>query len=98
MKLEDKVALVSELIEKAKKDGISAIECDSTWESVYDFTSVQLGKTRLIVRYNEWDGIKHKAVCDQTPLSKKEDIAYILNWIKRCIKKGYKAESKEVNE
>lgn len=98
MKLVDKVALVSELIEKAKKDEVSAIEVDSTWETVYDFTSVKLGKRRLIVYYTEWNGAEVHPKCDQYPLSQKEDVVHVLNWIKRCIKKGYKEQNKNVAE
>jgi hypothetical protein len=99
--LAKKVAEIQTLIEQAIKDGIDGIECDSTWESVYTFRKIVLLRTKLKVYYEEWDGIKHKEEVDVTDLRSDarldyEDTKYMLSWIKRCIKKGYKQAKEEV--
>lgn len=98
--LAKKVMEVQALIAKAKRDEIDAIEVDSTWESVYRFELLRLTKTRLTVAYIEWDGRKEKQVVDAVQLSKDkkfdfEETKYMLSWIKRCIKKGYRRAKKE---
>jgi hypothetical protein len=95
-----RVAEVQAIIDQAKKDDISGIEVDSTWESVYDFDKIVLLKTKLKVLYKEWDGIKTKDEVDITDLRSDarmdyEDTKYMLSWVKRCIKKGYRENAKE---
>lgn len=91
-----KVAEINELIEKAKKDDILAIETDSTWESIYEFDKVVLTKTQLQVYYK--DGNKKKV--DKISLAKDkemdyEEVKYIFSWIKKTIKKGYREDAKQ---
>jgi GH18 family chitinase len=93
--LAKKVAELQALIDKAKIDCISGIEVDSTWESVYEFDKIVLLKTRVVIYYSEWDGIKTKSQKDITMLSQIDDLKYALKWVERCIKKGYKEQAKE---
>jgi hypothetical protein len=93
--LAKRVSEIQTLIEKAIVDDVDAIECDSTWESMYQFKKIELLKTRLKVSYQEWDGIKSKEVVDVVDLRSDarieyQDTKYMLSWIKRCINKGYR--------
>ena len=101
--LAKKVAEIQALIEQAIKDDVDGIEVDSTWESVYTFHKIVLLKTKLKVYYTEWDGIKTKEEVDVTDLRTDarldyEDTKYMLSWVKRCIKKGYKERDDQDTE
>jgi aerobic-type carbon monoxide dehydrogenase small subunit (CoxS/CutS family) len=90
--LQTKVTAVNDIVKQAIHDDITAIETDSSWESVYNFESVILTKTQLIVKYKE---DYTKQVIDKISIAKCrcmdfDDIIYKLNWIKKTIKKGYK--------
>ena len=90
-----RIAEVQTIIDKAKKDEISAIEVDSTWETVYEFDKIELLKTRLNIHYMEWNGRAPEKKVDYINIaadSKQDyqDTNWTLSWIKRCIKKGYK--------
>ena len=97
-RLFNRVNEISELIAKANKDEVWAIEPDSTWETNYEFISIKLLKTRIAVKYNEYNGIKPKEVLDYALLSRPEDVNYMLSWIKRSIKKGYKESERNYKE
>lgn len=102
-KFDKEVAKVQAIIEQAIKDDISAVEVDSSWESVYNFLSITLLKTRITVKYQEWNGIKSKIVTDHVNLKadsllEYEDTKYMLSWVKRCIKKGYRQAEEEQND
>ena len=94
-----RIAEVNEIIDKAKKDYISGIEVDSTYEQVYDFDKVELTKTKFKVHYKlPYDN--NKKVVDDVSLAKDrendfEEVKYLLSWVKKCIKKGYREEGKE---
>lgn len=96
------VAEIQTLIDQAIKDDVGAIEVDSTWESMYWFINITLSKSRITVQYTEWNGncVKTKPITDYVNLvadSKIEytDTMYMLSWIRRCIKKGYKQANLE---
>jgi hypothetical protein len=94
--LAKQVAEIQALIDKAKEDDIMAIEPDSTWETGYWFDKIVLLKTRLTIYYKEYNGIPDDKIHkDITMLSQKEDIKYVLNWVKRAINKGYNEDSKQ---
>jgi len=92
MNLAKKVAEVNELIEKAKEDYVMGVETDSTWESVYEFLSITLMKTKLVVKYKKdytevvVDEVRFAHDCDL------QDTKYMLSWVKKCIKKGYRQQ------
>lgn len=92
-KMHEKVSTVGTIIEQSIRDEVSGIEVDSTWETSYDFRSIKLLKTRLIVCYSEWDGVTIKERRDSIKLSDIEAVNYTLSWIRRCIRKGYKQNS-----
>ena len=93
-KLEKQVAELRSIINQSITDDIMAIEVDSTWETGYQFKSIELMKTKINIYYSEFNGTWEERI-DSTRLSQEEDIKYILSWVKKCIKKGYKAEAKE---
>jgi hypothetical protein len=95
-KFQKQVDEVNEIIEKAKKDEVYAIETDSTWESVYEFEKVEISKNTLKVYYTE--DYKRKKV-DKINLTKDSEMnfdetRYMFSWIKKTIKKGYTADRK----
>lgn len=95
-----KVEEINKLIDQAKKDDIIAIETDSTVESEYQFDKVELTKTMLKVYYKE--GIPCKKKIEKISLAKDkendfDETKYMFSWIKKCIKKGYREEGKEIN-
>lgn len=94
----NKVCAIDALIKQALHDEIWAIEPDSTWETMYEFQSIELMKTKIKIKYFEYNGVNNKFVIDSTQLSAKEDIKYVLSWVKRAINKGYKQAKKESNE
>jgi len=90
------------LINKAKETDVRAIEPDSTWENVYEFEPVVLTPTQLIVKYKEWDGVKTKPQVEKISFAKDKnespefaDTKYMLRWITKAIKKGFKQEGTE---
>lgn len=92
-----KVAEINELINKAKKDGIAAVDNSGTVESEYVFDKVVLTKTQLKTYYKE--GIPGKKQIDIIKLALDKDndfeeARYLFNWIKKTIKKGYKEDGK----
>jgi hypothetical protein len=92
------VDVLQALIDKAKADDIMAIEPDSTWESGYWFDKIVLLKTRITVYYTEYNGtpLSGGVQKDVTMLSQEEDVKYVLSWVKRAIKKGYKEDAKRI--
>jgi hypothetical protein len=93
-KLQKRVAEINALINKAIADDVMAIECDSTWESGYSFRKVALLKTQIRVYYHEYNGIRPEDKMDSYSF---DDAFYILNWVKRCINKGYREQVIEEN-
>lgn len=92
----NKVKEINELIQKAKDDSVYAIETDSTWESTYEFDKVELTKTKLKCYYTD----ENKKKVDEISLAKDslmnfEESKYLFQWIKKCIKKGYRYQEKE---
>lgn len=89
------VTEIQAIINQALADDIMAIEVDSTWETGYQFKSIVLLKTKIKISYTEYNGRWEDRV-DSYKLSDKEDVKYVFSWIKRCIKKGYKEETKQM--
>lgn len=93
---------IQDLIARAKKDEVSGIEFDSTWEEPYDFISAEIKGNKLIVKYTEpyATGSKRGKVqvndvnMKADELYGFEDTKYIFRWVTRCLKKGYKEEGK----
>jgi hypothetical protein len=92
--LTNQVAEIQAVINQAITDDVMAIEVDSTWETGYQFKSIELLKTKIKISYSEYNGRWEDKV-DSYKLSDTEDVKYIFSWIKRCIRKGYKEEAKE---
>lgn len=101
-KFKKKIELAQKQIDQAKKDEISAIETDSTWESIYDFESIELKGNRLIVKYTEpYNTGRDKDKVDVVDLKTDErydfeEARYMFQWIAKTIKKGYKSEGKQI--
>lgn len=94
-----KIKEVNKYIKQANKDDIWAIEVDSTWESVYEFDNVWIEKDKLKCKYTEiYNKNKEKVEeinLKQDEMNDFEETKYLLSWIKKCIKKGYKEEGKK---
>lgn len=95
--VENRVKKLNGYIAQAKKDDVSAVEPDSTWESVYDFEPIEI-KGKFI--YFQWKEPYARSAKDKNKKERynlndemhDEDIKYMLNWVLRAIKKGYKEE------
>lgn len=93
-KLDKQVAEIQSIINQSIIDDVMAIEVESSWETGYKFKSIELMKTKVNIFYSEFNG-KWEDRIDSTRLSQTEDVKYILSWVKKCIKKGYREEAKE---
>ncbi len=99
-KLRKLVDKTNKLIQQAKKDDIWGIEPDSVWESVYSFDRVILTSRTLSVIYSEPLGVGTRGKQTDTINLKQDEInyydesKYLLNWVKRSLRKGYKKEGK----
>jgi len=80
------------LIDQSIKDEWYAIEPNGTWESVYEFKPITIGKTDITIKYTEpLDGNKfhsEKLKFDDY------DIIETLRWVIRSLKKGIKNKDK----
>lgn len=95
------IATTQQIIDQANADNITAIEPDSTWETMYQFESVRLTNTQLVIKYLENAGRGWEKKTDITNLTQDrnqgfQDSKYVLSWIRRAIKKGYTAERREM--
>ena len=94
------VEKTQQMINQANADEITAIEPDSTWETMYKFQKVVLMGTRLRVQYQENGGRGWKPMTDDVNLTQDrllnfDEAKHMLAWIRRAIKKGYTAEGRE---
>ena len=95
------IATTQQMIDQARADDITAIEPDSTWETMYQFESIRLMNTQLVVKYLENGGQGWQKKTDVTNLTQDrnqgfQDSKYVMSWIRRAIKKGYTAERREM--
>lgn len=89
-----RVDQVNQYIEKAEQEDIYAVEPDSTWEENYEFEPIRLSERFLYVNYTEPSN-RGKKVSDRYNIknpSHEDDIRFVLSWIIRAIKKGYRSE------
>jgi hypothetical protein len=94
-KIINRVHELDTLINQAQLDEVWGIEPDSTWETEYEFVSIELKKTRVTIKYWEYNGRPTKLVTDYALLSNSDDVNYLLSWIRRSINKGYTAAKYE---
>jgi hypothetical protein len=97
--IENRVKKVNGYIAQAKKDDISAVEPDSTWESVYDFEPIEIKGNFIYFKWAEpyARSSKDKNQKERYNLNNEdhlEDVKYMFNWVTRAIKKGYREEGK----
>ena len=95
------VATTQQMIDQARADDITAIEPDNTWETMYQFETIRLMNTQLVVKYLENGGQGWQNKTDITNLTQDrnqgfQDSKYVLSWIRRAIKKGYTAERRDM--
>jgi len=90
--LMNRVEKVNKYIAQIKQDDIYAVEPDSTWEEAYEFEPVRLSDRFIYFKYREPYN-HNKEIEDRFNLkdsSHEDDIRYMLGWILRSIKKGYR--------
>lgn len=95
------ITTTQQMIDQAKADEITAIEPDSTWETMYQFESIRLMNTQLVIKYQENSGRDWQKKTDVTNLTQDRnnnfiDSKTVVSWIRRAIKKGYTAERKDM--
>lgn len=95
------IATTQQMIDQARTDDITAIEPDSTWETMYQFESIQLMSTQLVVKYLENAGRGWERKTDITNLTQDRNIEFmdskaVISWVRRAIKKGYTAERRDM--
>jgi hypothetical protein len=97
------IATTQQMIDQARADDITAIEPDSTWETMYQFESIRLMNTQLVVKYLENGGQGWQKKTDVTNLTQDRnnnfmDAKTVISWIRRAIKKGYTAERRDMKK
>lgn len=95
------IATTQQMIDQAKADDITAIEPDSTWETMYQFESIRLMTTQLVIKYLENAGRGWEKKTDVTNLTQDRtrefmDSKAVISWIRRAIRKGYTAERRDM--
>jgi hypothetical protein len=95
------IATTQQMIDQAKADDITAIEPDSTWETTYQFESIRLMSTQLVVTYLENGGQGWQNKTDVTNLTQDRtrefmDSKAVISWVRRAIRKGYTAERRDM--
>ena len=91
-----RVARLNDEIEMANKADILAVEPDSTWESEYKFEPVKLGKRFVTVTWRDIYGCTGRQ-SERVALSNNTDASFLLNWVRRAIKKGYREAGIDFN-
>jgi hypothetical protein len=95
------IATTQQMIDQARADDITAIEPDSTWETMYQFESIRLMTTQLVIKYLENAGRGWEKKTDVTNLTQDRtrefmDSKAVISWIRRAIRKGYTAERRDM--
>lgn len=94
-KLVDKT---NKYINQAIKDGISPVEPDSTWETVYDIEPIKLSGKFVTFKYTEvYGGTKvhnERFKYDKDDYFYIDELKYMFRWVIKAVKKGYKEEGK----
>ena len=95
------IATTQQMIDQARADDITAIEPDSTWETMYQFESIRLMTTQLVIKYLENAGRGQEKKTDITNLTQDRNNNFMdskatISWIRRAIKKGYTAERRDM--
>ena len=95
------IAITQQMIDQARTDDITAIEPDSTWETMYQFESIRLMTTQLVIKYLENAGRSWEKKTDVTNLTQDRnnnfmDSKAVISWIRRAIRKGYTAERRDM--
>lgn len=96
--LSKRIDEVNTLIEYAKEHKIHAIECESTWESIYVFDKIEVK--------NQFVKISYVEPCERNKQTKErfnvndwgslDELKYTLSWIKKCINKGVREDAKQL--
>jgi hypothetical protein len=84
---------VNKEIAKANRDGVYAVEPDSTWESVYEFKPIRLQGKYVIFEYDDVYAVGNKRQKDRfnwTNEMNEDDLKWQFRWVQRAIKKGYR--------
>jgi hypothetical protein len=95
------IATTQQMIDQARTDDITAIEPDGTWETMYQFESIRLMTTQLVIKYLENAGRGWEKKTDVTNLTQDRNIEFmdskaVISWIRRAIRKGYTAERRDM--
>lgn len=88
-KYSKRIDKLNRLLELSKNLDLQPVECDSTWESVYEFKPIRYDDRFIWIEtkevYMPYTEDKDRYLIHRDI----EEIQYALNWFYRCIKKAY---------
>jgi hypothetical protein len=91
-RIENRVNKVNEAIARLIEADISAVECESTFESAFKIEPLTVNKTSVTFKSSAYDFARCKTVKETITIRNDEDFRYYMSYILKCIKKGFKEE------
>lgn len=99
-----KVDKVNALIAQALADDVDAVEVDSTWESVYTFEPVRIVRKSVKFTWTElypvsrYEPVKHCESINYENEMLADELAWMFQWVARCINKGYREAARATED